>query len=47
LEAHHTDLEMSAIDREASNLSAGTTQIWIESVKRPDGRTWYTERNGL
>ena len=21
-----------------------TTQIWIEPVKRPDGRNWYSER---
>jgi hypothetical protein len=24
-----------------------TTQIWIEPVKRPDGRNWYSERWGL
>jgi hypothetical protein len=24
-----------------------TTRIWIEPVKRPDGRNWYTDRNGL
>ena len=24
-----------------------TTLIWIEPVKRPDGRNWYTDRNGL
>src|SRR5947208_17100053 len=23
------------------------TQIWIEPVKRPDGRNWYTRQNGL
>jgi hypothetical protein len=24
-----------------------TTQIWIEPVKRPDGRNWYTDRGLL
>jgi hypothetical protein len=24
-----------------------TTQVWIEPVKRLDGRNWYTDRNGL
>ena len=24
-----------------------TTQIWIEPVKRPDGRAWYTDRGLL
>jgi hypothetical protein len=24
-----------------------TARIWIEPVKRPDGRNWYSERNGL
>jgi hypothetical protein len=24
-----------------------TTRIWIEPVKRPDGRNWYTDRNGF
>ena len=24
-----------------------TTRIWIEAVKRPDGRNWYTAERGL
>ena len=24
-----------------------TTRIWIEPVKRPDGRNWYTDRGLL
>ena len=29
------------------NWATMTTRIWIEPVKRPDGRNWYTERWGL
>jgi hypothetical protein len=39
VEMRDADLEKSA--------SATTTRIWIEPVKRPDGRNWYTERLGL
>jgi hypothetical protein len=24
-----------------------TTRIWIEAIKRPDGRNWYTDRGLL
>jgi len=31
----------------ARSASATTIRIWIEPVKRPDGRNWYSERWGL
>ncbi len=32
---------------ESRGTSVVTARIWIEPVKRPDGRNWYSERWGL
>jgi hypothetical protein len=44
---HDMRRSASAIDCQAGKKSAGTTRIWIEPVKTPNGRNWYTDRNGL